>query len=98
MPTRLVELLGEFDVDTALQCLTIIGHITLASEEWCTFLCVQTPLIGLLPQIMVHGDTELRGLTMWLISNICCNGHTEVEAVVSSGLVSNITMALRDNT
>ena len=47
---------------------------------------------------MVYGDPELRRLTMWLISNICCNGDAEIEAVVSSGLVSNITMALRDNT
>jgi hypothetical protein len=79
----------------ALNCIRAIGSIIAFDDGLCTFVVANTPLLKHLPSILSQGNSILRAKTMWLLTNVICNGEAESKAVIDTGLVSNIALALR---
>lgn len=98
LPAYIVQVLGEFHIDFTSFCIQIIGNILVCDDDLCTNIIANTPLIDYLPTIMSQGDTQMRSKVLWVLTNIICNGPIEVETVIRKGLVSNISLALRDHT
>ena len=42
---------------------------------------------------MAYGDTEVKKLVLWMLTNIVNNSDVDLKLVISSGIVSNIAFA-----
>jgi len=52
-------------------------------------------LLKSLQEVLGLGTVELKVKTLWTLYNIVCNSEKDAMAIVDSGLLSNVSLALR---
>ena len=85
MEEALAIILNEFDTSTITGCIKILGELISNSETITTKIVSQMPNLKLMKSlqlVLVHCDSQVKKLTLWLLSNVCINSVNDALAVI----------------
>ena len=81
----LVTVLAEFDQNTTLGCLKMVGELITNSEKLTTKIVSELPQLNLLRSlslILINYDSQTKKQVLWLVSNICVNSREDALTVI----------------
>ena len=72
----------------------MIGELAI-NNKLCSYFTKKPEFLTNLQSYLLYGSEQIKLSVLWNLSNIICNSQSDLELVLNSGLISNVSIAAR---